>query len=69
MTHLKGRAGTEAEKRAIIERLLAAWLRAPRLRLGQLLEAAVSGRSIGGGMFYVEDDDLLDCVELLVEKL
>ncbi len=34
---LKGRASTEEDKRRVLNMILAAWLKAPDLRLGQLL--------------------------------
>jgi hypothetical protein len=57
-----GRAVTPEAKRAIIERLLAAWLASPHLRLGQLLEGRMHRQGVGD-MFYVEDDVLARVAE------
>lgn len=59
-----GRALTDEQKRAVMERLLAAWQKRPALRLGQMLEAA---NGIGN-LFYREDEDLVQDVERLVEE-
>jgi hypothetical protein len=56
-----GRAPSADEKRAVIERLLAAWLAVPELRLGQLLANAVGHR-----VFYIEDEGLACEVEAFV---
>lgn len=60
-----GRAVTPNQKRAAIERIYAAWLKAPEQRLGQLL-----GNACRGGMrptlFYREDEPLADAVEQMV---
>lgn len=59
-----GRAVTDEQKRVVMERLLAAWMKMPELRLGQLLVAGVTGRDV----FYVEDETLVRCAERLVEE-
>jgi hypothetical protein len=56
-----GRAITDEQKRAVVERLLAAWQRRPELRLGQLLVAGTPGYDV----FYVEDADLVRSAERL----
>ncbi len=53
---MKGRATTPEAKRAVIERLLAAWMKQPEWRLGQLIENSLGPR--GPATFYVEDEDL-----------
>lgn len=58
-----GRAVTDEQKRAVMERLLAAWMRMPMLRLGQLLEAATDQEETA--VFFVEDDALARCVEIM----
>lgn len=52
------RARTPEQKRAIVERILAVWLRNPDLRLGQLLANAVPRN-----LFYTEDNLLALKVE------
>jgi hypothetical protein len=49
---------TPEQKRAAVERLLAAWLRLPDERLGQLLLNACPS-----GFFYAEDEALLNALE------
>jgi hypothetical protein len=64
MEKIRGRAETPGEKRAIIERLYAAWLIMPDLRLGQLLENAVPGSpALGSALYYCEDFELVDRLE------
>jgi len=50
-----GRADTPEKKRAVMEAILAAWLKSPHQRLGQLL---VNLCRDGSDLFYVEDTDL-----------
>lgn len=57
------RAITNAQKRAVIERIFVAWCERPSMRLGQLLENA-NGRCC---LFYAEDSDLATLVERFVE--
>lgn len=56
---VKGRANTDSDKEVIMRRLLAVWKCMPELRLGQLIMNATNNPDI----FYVEDFDLLKCVE------
>jgi hypothetical protein len=62
---IPGRAHSDEEKRALVERLLAAW-KSPKgrhLRLGQLI--------VNAGIvepFYVEDAELADLVETYVSS-
>lgn len=63
MTPPKGRAATPEAKREIVERLLAAWEKAPQLRLGQLIVAATQGRRL----FHVEDEALAEALEAFVQ--
>jgi hypothetical protein len=52
-----------------MERILAAWLRVPELRLGQLVYVAVAkieergGVQIKGDTFYIEDFNLAEACE------
>ena len=67
-----GRALTPAHKRRVVKRLLAAWSRAPHLRLGQLLHCGMSevyGTSGQAGVVWIEDDELATCVEAFVERV
>lgn len=54
------RATTPERKRAVIERILAVWLRNPDQRLGQLIHNAWPP---DGDTFYAEDEALADAVE------
>jgi hypothetical protein len=66
---IKGRAYTPEHKRAIIERLYVVWLQQPSLRLGQLIENSViksevlAGRVRQPSIFFVEDEELIKCLE------
>jgi hypothetical protein len=60
--HPKGRAVTSGEKRAVIERIYAAWVEAPEQRLGQLIANAIRDSSF----FNVEDRELAQHVENFV---
>lgn len=61
---LPRRALTPEAKRAIVERLLAAWLRCPDLRLGQMIAAGVYEPTEGeADLFSIEDATLIDSVE------
>ena len=68
-----GRAYTPEAKRAVVERFLAAWLRTPDLRFGQLLSNAGPTRPIGRegwvcvDLFNVEDEPLIAMVERFAE--
>jgi hypothetical protein len=63
----KGRAETPEQKRAIVERLYAAWLARPHQRLGQLVDNAVHTqlrtRTKYVFQFDVEDETLVEAVE------
>lgn len=59
MSTIPDRASTPEQKRAIIERLYALWLRNPGLRLGQLFEDAAASHLF----YYIEDEALLDLLE------
>lgn len=66
----KGRAVDADTKAALCARLATAWLQVPQLRLGQLIENAVSERfhlhgtdQIHRCVFYVEDVDLVEACE------
>lgn len=62
MMKIEGRAYTEGEKRAVIERVFAAWIQTPHLRLGQLIGNAV------GDPYYTEDDELARRLETFAER-
>lgn len=53
---LKGRAVTPAEKKAILEKVYAAWAKYPLLRLGQLIDNAMHGTE--PDLFTIEDEAL-----------
>ena len=57
-----GRAVTAKDKRAVIERLYAAWCAFPDQRLGQLIVNACSARSTSP-LFYTEDEGLCVAAE------
>ncbi len=70
MADLPGRANTPAEKRQIIERLLAVWQKHPELRLGQLIIALGYGSARSGtSIFYVEDEEFLRRIEMESDDL
>ena len=60
---MSGRAETPEQKRAVIERILAAWLRMPDLRFGQLVSAAADRAEHDA--FYIRDEALCEAVEAL----
>lgn len=62
---MKGRAQTSAQKRAVIERILAAWEQRPTERLGQFIVNALPP-SHEGDPFYVEDEVLASLCEMRV---
>jgi len=62
---MKGRAETAEDKKAIIQRIMVAWLSKPNLRLGQLLENALP---VEDDLFYMEDDVLIGHLERYVRK-
>lgn len=59
-----GRASTHLERRAIIDRIHAAWCAMPHQRLGQLIENACRDKNI----FYTEDTTLAELCEAFVKK-
>lgn len=61
---ISGRADTPDKKRAIIGRVLAAWLARPELRLGQLIDCAQTGQLVS--LFMVEDADLVEWIDEFV---
>jgi hypothetical protein len=56
------RALTPEQKREILDRILAAWLAVPKMRLGQLITCATRGRDV----FSDEDYPLVTEVEAYV---
>lgn len=64
------RAITPAEKAIITGRLLAAWLKVPGLRLGQLIVNAVNNSSGADfPVFYAEDEELAVMVERFADAI
>jgi hypothetical protein len=61
---IQGRAYTDEEKRAVLDRLYAAWCRVSAQRLGQLLVNA-NGES---ALFYREDEVLARQVESFAKE-
>jgi hypothetical protein len=69
--NLPGRALTPEQKRAVIERVLAAWEANPQQRLGQLFVNTVH-RAVGNftkeeqvqRLYYVEDETLAEWLEV-----
>ena len=57
---------TPEQQRAIVDRLLAAWLRMPALRFGQLVTAAVDRAE--HDPFYLRDEALCEAVEALANR-
>jgi hypothetical protein len=55
---------TPAEKRAVIERIHAAWCAMPHQRLGQLIENSCRATSI----YYAEDMTLAEWVEAFARE-
>lgn len=53
----RGRATTPEAKREVIERVLEAWMKAPEMRLGQLIGNAVRGDQ---PVYYLEDQPLVE---------
>jgi hypothetical protein len=66
---LPGRAQTPQQKREVMEKLLAAWLKAPELRLGQLVDNAMYLCAGSRTLFYVEDTFLVEIVEDFTNKI
>ena len=60
-----GRALTPEAKRAVVERILRAWLAKPDLRLGQMIEAARDRYAPLTDLFHLEDEALAEAVEHL----
>ena len=56
---LRDRAMTPEQKKEVTDRLLAAWLKTPAMRLGQLIFVVTGGRDI----FYDEDYPLVKEIE------
>jgi hypothetical protein len=59
---MTGRAITDEQKRAILDRVYAVWCKCHTQRLGQLLENATRGRP--PVLFYREDEELVTCLEI-----
>lgn len=65
---VRKRAHTDAEKRAVIERLYEAWCRIPEYRLSQLLVNAIGVTNPVPEIFYREDADVVRDVERFIEE-
>lgn len=65
MSTPKGRADTDAKKRAVLDRILIIWKQNPQLRLGQLLVNNMKGPNVDplGQLFYIEDEALAALLE------
>ena len=57
---------TSEQQRAVVDRILAAWLRKPDLRFGQLVTAAADRAE--HDPFYVRDEALCEAVEALANR-
>ena len=57
MSKVKGRAHTEAQKKAILNQILMAWKKMPEQRLGQLIDNATYNL-YEKDIFYIEDEAL-----------
>jgi hypothetical protein len=64
-----GRALTPGQKRIVMDRILAAWLRVPALRLGQFLSITLDLPNGKLDLFCVEDDDLAGHAEDLADTM
>lgn len=61
-----GRATNDTAKWNVTQRILAAWMRVPSLRLGQFIDNATHGRN--PDMFTIEDASLADLCEEYAEE-
>lgn len=66
---MQGRAMTDKEKRAVIERIYRIWTMTPSLRLGQLLSNALAHKGKILDIYYVEDEELAERTENLVKDV
>ena len=67
---MTSRALNPASKAIITQRILAAWLKTPGLRLGQLIVNAVgNGSGADFPVFYAEDEELAVMVERFAAAL
>jgi hypothetical protein len=63
---MQGRALTPKDKKAVLDLIYKAWLMLPELRLGQLIDGALSTRPTTEPLpdfFYIEDEALANRVE------
>lgn len=70
---MKGRAETYEQKREAVDKILGAWMCTPTLRLGQLIDNAISSTrspalDLDTRLFYIEDEDLVDEVTQYILK-
>jgi hypothetical protein len=62
---IKDRANTLGQKRAIIERLYAAWCATDDIRLGQLILNSIPETQC----YYIEDEPFIEAIESLVTRI
>jgi len=58
---MNNRAKTDEQKREIVDRLYAVWVKNPDLRFGQLIWNGYG--NIESNLFYVEDRELISSME------
>ena len=61
--HVSGRAETDEEKRAVLDRIYEAWIKVPTARLGQMIVARVPGVYPNMALFYIEDEAMASEIE------
>lgn len=66
------RAMTDEQKRQVMERILAAWIKSPKQRLGQIIMNAVQVGSpawwTSHDLFACEDETIADVIEAFVAR-
>lgn len=61
---MPGAASDADHQIATLTQLVAAWTKAPELRLGQLIKGAImSAEALGQQLFYLSDESLIDLIE------
>jgi hypothetical protein len=65
---VKSRAITPEQKRAVVERLLAAWLKVPSQRLGQMLSNVELLYLSSTSSSTIEDEPYLEVIEWFAEE-
>ena len=64
----RGRAENKADRKEVINRILAVWERCPTLRLGQLIENATTNGN-PEYLFFVEDQVLVEILEKYIKDI